>query len=211
MKFVMVVSTVIVVTTFTTGTGRAQGAAQSITTSRVDVVQLASGYRASKVVGAAVYNEDNEKIGTIDDLIVNPKDSATYVVLSVGGFLGIGTHLVAVPFSNLQIANKQMLLRGGTKDSLKLLPKFKYGATGWPYNRVTVDRPDLASRRRQEPVRHGSRQHASQRYSCALSSAGSAFIPLMQPTKLAASRSCALFAPQPRKLPSGISLHVRQG
>ncbi|QIE29417.1 PRC-barrel domain protein (plasmid) [Caballeronia sp. SBC1] len=128
MKFAMVVSAVIIVTTLTTGTGRAQGTAQSITTSRVDVVQLASGYRASKVVGATVYNENNDKIGTIDDLIVNPKDSATYVVLSVGGFLGMGTHLVAVPFSSLQIADKQILLRGGTKDSLKTLPEFKYAA-----------------------------------------------------------------------------------
>lgn len=128
MKFAMVVSAVIVVTTLTTGTVRAQGTAQSITTSRVDVVQLASGYRASKVVGATVYNENNDKIGTIDDLIVNPKDSATYVVLSVGGFLGMGTHLVAVPFSSLQVAGKQMLLRGGTKDSLKALPEFRYAA-----------------------------------------------------------------------------------
>ncbi|WP_408293584.1 PRC-barrel domain-containing protein [Paraburkholderia sp. RL17-373-BIF-A] len=92
------------------------------------MVKLASGYRASKVVGATVYNENRDKIGTIDDLIVNPKDSTTYVVLSVGGFLGLGTHLVAVPFSSLRIADRQMLLRGGTRDSLKTLPEFKYAA-----------------------------------------------------------------------------------
>jgi sporulation protein YlmC with PRC-barrel domain len=111
-----------------TGSSVAQGTAQSITTSQVDVVQLASGYRASKVVGAAVYDENRQRIGTVDDLVVSPKDSVTYVILSVGGFLGMGTHLVAVPFSTIEIADKQMLLRGGTRDSLKALPEFKYAS-----------------------------------------------------------------------------------
>jgi hypothetical protein len=52
----------------------------------------------------------------------------TYIILSVGGFLGMGTHLVAVPFSTIEISDKQMLLRGGTKDSLKALPEFKYAS-----------------------------------------------------------------------------------
>ena len=126
MKFAMFVSAVIVGVALTAGTLRAQGTAQSITASRVDVVQLASGYRASKIVGSDVFNENRDKIGTIDDLIVNPKDSVTYAILSVGGFLGLGTHLIAVPFGSLQVVDKQMRLPGGTKVSLKALPEFKY-------------------------------------------------------------------------------------
>jgi hypothetical protein len=49
-----------------------------------------------------------------------------YLVLSVGGFLGMGTHLVAVPFSSIQIVDKQIRLPGATRDSLKALPEFKY-------------------------------------------------------------------------------------
>jgi sporulation protein YlmC with PRC-barrel domain len=128
MKFTAVVSAVIVVTTLVTGTAGAQGTAQTITSSRVDVIELASGYRTSKVVGATIYDENRERIGTVDDLVVSPKDSVTYVILSVGGFLGLGTHLVAVPFSTIEIADKQMHLRGGTRESLKALPEFKYAS-----------------------------------------------------------------------------------
>jgi hypothetical protein len=109
---------------FATDTLRAQGTVQSITASRVDVVQLASGYRASTVIGSTVYNDGRDTIGTIDDLIVNLRDSVTYVILSVGGFLGLGTHLVAVPFGSLRVVDKQMHLPGATWDSLKALPKY---------------------------------------------------------------------------------------
>jgi hypothetical protein len=47
-------------------------------------------------------------------------------VLSVGGFLGMGTKYVVVPFSSLQVKDKQMVLPGATKDSLIALPAFKY-------------------------------------------------------------------------------------
>ncbi len=110
----------------TSGTTWAQGTQQSINASRVNVVQLASGYRASKIDGAPVFNRNKDKIGTIDDLIISPNDPVPYAVLSVGGFLGMNTHLVAVPFSSLQIVDKQVRMPDATKDSLKALPEFKY-------------------------------------------------------------------------------------
>ena len=123
MKFAIATCAVMPATAFATDTLRAQGTVQSITASRVDDVQLASGYRASKVIGSTVYNDGKDTIGTIDDLIVNPRDSVTYAILSVGGFLGLGTHLVAVPFGSLRVVDKQMHLPGATRDSLKTLPK----------------------------------------------------------------------------------------
>jgi len=128
MKFAIATYAVMLATAFATDTLRAQGTAQSITTSRIDVVQLASGYRASKVIGSTVYNESRDTIGTIDDLVVSPGDSATYAILSVGGFLGLGTHLVAVPFGSLHVVDKQMRLSGATRDSLKALPEFRYAS-----------------------------------------------------------------------------------
>jgi hypothetical protein len=47
-------------------------------------------------------------------------------VLSVGGFLGVGTKYVVVPYSSLQVHDKKMILPGATKDSLKALPEFRY-------------------------------------------------------------------------------------
>jgi hypothetical protein len=91
-----------------------------------DPASLATGYRTSKVVGSTVVNEANESVGTIDDLIVTPNEKVPFAVLSVGGFLGMGTKYVVVPFSSLEVKDKQMVLRGATKDSLKTLPEFKY-------------------------------------------------------------------------------------
>jgi sporulation protein YlmC with PRC-barrel domain len=94
---------------------------------RVDVARVALGHRASKLVGAAVVNNKDERIGTIDDLVVSPDDKVTYAILSVGGFLGIGSKLVAVPFDALQMVKEdRLMLPGATKEALRDLPEFKY-------------------------------------------------------------------------------------
>jgi PRC-barrel domain len=108
------------------GQASSQGAPQTITLMKVDPASLATGYRTSKVVGSTVVNEANETVGTIDDLIVTPSEKVPFAVLSVGGFLGMGTRYVVVPFSSLQVKDKRMVLPGATKDSLKALPEFKY-------------------------------------------------------------------------------------
>jgi hypothetical protein len=103
-----------------------QGAPQTLSMMKVDPQSLATGYRTSKVVGSAVVNEANETVGTIDDLIVTPSEKVPYAVLSVGGFLGMGTKYVVVPYSALEVNDKRMMFRGATKESLKSLPEFKY-------------------------------------------------------------------------------------
>jgi hypothetical protein len=105
-----------------------QGAPQTVTLMKVDPQTLATGYRTSKVVGSTVVNEADETVGTIDDLIVTSGGQTPYAVLSVGGFLGLGTRYVVVPFTSLKIVDKKMLLPGGTKDALKALPEFKYAS-----------------------------------------------------------------------------------
>jgi sporulation protein YlmC with PRC-barrel domain len=57
---------------------------------------------ASKIKGLNVYNQNNEKIGDISDLMLNKEGKIDDVVISVGGFLGIGSHDVAVKFSDLK-------------------------------------------------------------------------------------------------------------
>jgi hypothetical protein len=111
------------------GPAYSQGAPQTVTLMKVDPASLATGYRTSKVVGSTVINETNENVGTIDDLIVTPSDKVPFAVLSVGGFLGMGTKYVVVPFTSLQVKDKQMVLPGATKDSLKALPEFKYNTS----------------------------------------------------------------------------------
>jgi hypothetical protein len=106
----------------------AQGTPQTAGVMKVDPATVATGYRVSKVVGSTVVNEANETVGTIDDLIVTPGEQVPFAVLSVGGFLGMGTKYVVVPYSALKIQDKKMVLPGATKDSLNALPEFKYAS-----------------------------------------------------------------------------------
>jgi hypothetical protein len=108
------------------GGALAQGTPQTAAIMRVDPATVATGYRASKVVGSAVVNEANETVGTVDDLIVTPAEVVPFAVLSVGGFLGMGTKYVVVPYSALRFQDKKIVLPGATKESLKALPEFKY-------------------------------------------------------------------------------------
>ena len=106
----------------------AQGATQTVELAKVDVQKLSAGYRASKVIGSSVLNDANEAIGKIDDLLVSTDGKAPYAVLSIGGFLGMDTHLVVIPYDSLNLLDNKIVLPGGTKDTLKMLPEFKYAA-----------------------------------------------------------------------------------
>jgi sporulation protein YlmC with PRC-barrel domain len=106
----------------------AQGMPQTVELAKIDVQKLAAGYRASKVIGSSVVNEENEVIGKIDDLLISLDGKEPYAVLSIGGFLGMGTHLVAVPYETLKSTDDKIVLPGGTKNSLRMLPEFKYAS-----------------------------------------------------------------------------------
>jgi hypothetical protein len=106
----------------------AQGTPQTVELAKVDVQKLSAGYRASKVIGSSVVNDANETIGTVDDLLVSRDGKQPYAVLSIGGFLGMGNRLVVVPYETLKFADKKVMLPGGTKEGLKMLPEFKYAA-----------------------------------------------------------------------------------
>lgn len=106
----------------------AQGAPQTIALTQVDPTTLATGYRTSKVVGSTVYNAAGETVGTIDDLIVTPNDKVPFAVLSVGGFLGMGSKYVVVSYAALNVTEKKFILRDATKETLKSLPEYKYAS-----------------------------------------------------------------------------------
>jgi len=67
----------------------------------------ASGeWRASKMAGLRVYNDANENIGSINDLLMDKSGAVKIAVIGVGGFLGMGEHLVAIPYEKLKFANE---------------------------------------------------------------------------------------------------------
>jgi hypothetical protein len=64
-------------------------------------------WRAGRVIGQTVYNDNGQSIGTIDELLMDDSGKVTQAVISVGGFLGIGSKLVAVPFEQLKFQQNQ--------------------------------------------------------------------------------------------------------
>jgi hypothetical protein len=107
----------------------AQGTPQTVNLTKVDVIKVATGYRASKVIGASVVNEANDTVGKVDDVIIGQDGKSPFVVLSVGGFLGMGTKLIVLPYEQLKATENKLVLPGATKDALKDLPEFKYASS----------------------------------------------------------------------------------
>jgi sporulation protein YlmC with PRC-barrel domain len=110
------------------GSGMApSGASASSTASSTKYFTAEHRVRAAKVVGASVYNDQNQSIGSIDDILMSDQDhKATTAVISVGGFLGMGSKLVSVPFDQLKIENDRIVMPGATKTSLQGMPEYRY-------------------------------------------------------------------------------------
>jgi sporulation protein YlmC with PRC-barrel domain len=86
---------------------------------------------SSNVVGLDIYNGQNDKIGKIQDVAFDASKQVTGYILSVGGFLGMGTHYVAVDPNSVNVSydaeNKVWRASmNATKDQLKSAPEFKY-------------------------------------------------------------------------------------
>ena len=78
------------------------------------------------VLGQAVYNDKDEKVGSVDDIIITPDKAVSYAIVGTGGFLGLAKHDVAIPVSQLQLVDKKLVLPGATKEALKAIPEFQY-------------------------------------------------------------------------------------
>src|ERR1700743_1459456 len=84
----------------------------STTSSSTTSSSYQGDWRPSKVVGLNVYNDNNEKLGSINDLLMDKSGSIKAVVLGVGGFLGMGEHLGAVPLAKVKFVNEPVVYTG---------------------------------------------------------------------------------------------------
>ena len=78
-----------------------------------------------QVLGKTVFNEKDETIGTIDDIIVAPDKAVSYAIIGAGGFLGVGRRDVAIPVNQLREDSGRFILAGGSKDAIKAMPEFE--------------------------------------------------------------------------------------
>jgi sporulation protein YlmC with PRC-barrel domain len=98
--------------------GRAMAATSSLSTMH---------WLASDIYKADVYDNAEDKIGVVTDLIVDNSGNVTTAVVSVGGLLGVGKKDVAVPFKSLKVESrdgKDWLVLNQTKEDLKMAPAF---------------------------------------------------------------------------------------
>jgi hypothetical protein len=84
---------------------------------------------ANAVIGAKVRNDNKDTVGTVEDLYIDASGAIKTVVVSVGGFLGIGAKDVAVKWTDIKQTRdgkSVMLLTNLNKDQLKAMPDYKY-------------------------------------------------------------------------------------
>jgi sporulation protein YlmC with PRC-barrel domain len=77
-----------------------------------DTSSFRGSWRTSKLVGLNVYNDSNESIGSVNDLLTDKSGDIKAVVIGVGGFLGIGEHLVAVPLDKVKFVDEPIAYTG---------------------------------------------------------------------------------------------------
>ena len=103
------------------------GGTTTVATSITQTTQIAMGWSVKKtLLGKSIYNEEGQKVGKVDDLIISPDRSVSYVIVGAGGFVGIGRHDVAVPVSQINDQGGKLVLTGATKQMIKALPQFTY-------------------------------------------------------------------------------------
>ena len=87
-------------------------AAPAAAATATDTSSFKGNWRASKVVGLSVYNDSNESIGSINELLMDKTGGIKAVVIGVGGFLGVGEHLVAMPLDKVKFVNEPVAYTG---------------------------------------------------------------------------------------------------
>jgi sporulation protein YlmC with PRC-barrel domain len=111
------------------GTAAAQvaGGTTTVEASIIESTRLAMGWSVKKtLLGKTIYNDAGEKVGKVEDLIITPDRSVSYVIVGAGGFIGIGRHDVAIPVTQIQDKTGKLIMAGATKDMIKAMPQFTY-------------------------------------------------------------------------------------
>lgn len=84
------------------------------------------GVKAGDLIGKDVYNGNGDRIGEIDDIILNRSSKATAAVVGVGGFLGVGERKVALPMNQLAMKGDRVVAATSmTKDDLERMAEYQ--------------------------------------------------------------------------------------
>lgn len=78
------------------------------------------------LLGKSVYNQNNERVGAINDLIIGPEGTISHVIVAAGGFVGEPRHDVAIEAASLETRSGRFYVDGATRENIKAVPKFEY-------------------------------------------------------------------------------------
>jgi hypothetical protein len=89
--------------------------------------EVSLGWSAKRqILGQPVFNGRDERVGSIDDIIVAPDKAVSYAIINAGGFTELTKHDVAIPVSQLKLVDNKLVLAGATKEALRASPPFEY-------------------------------------------------------------------------------------
>ena len=94
--------------------------------------KIVNGWSAKKsILGHDVYNDaaKPEKVGKVEDIIIDPEGAVSYAIVNASKYMGLSSHLVAVPVHQFKLENNRITLPGATKDGLRNVPVFHYAKT----------------------------------------------------------------------------------
>ncbi|MFT0850763.1 PRC-barrel domain-containing protein [Achromobacter sp. F4_2707] len=112
--------------TSSTTTGANAPGMETRTDSSTATTEAITGWSAKDdLIGKSVFNENDEKIGDVNDLVITSDGQTMYLLVGAGGFLGMGSKDVAVPYDRFERRDDRILLSGYTKEQLKALPEVK--------------------------------------------------------------------------------------
>ena len=87
-----------------------------------ELQEVVKGWSVKRtVLGQSVYNDKDERVGSVDDIIITPDKAVSYAIIGTGGFLRL-----AIPVSQFKLVDKKLVLPGATKEALKAIPEFQY-------------------------------------------------------------------------------------
>ena len=112
----------------TPGLAQAQVAGSTVLgVAAAELREVATGWSAKRqVLGRPVFNDKNQKVGTVDDIIISPDKAVSYAIVGAGGFLGVAKHDVAIPVNQFTQTDGKLVLAGATKEAIKAMPPFEY-------------------------------------------------------------------------------------
>src|SRR5215468_2417627 len=122
------------------------------------VVGSPTAVDAAKLIGRNVVNTNGDTVGEIDSVVIDQSGKVRYVIVGVGGFLGIGKKDVALAWSDMTISdNGEGVTTNATKDQLKALPEHKFPesvkpGTVYSYDEAVKSNPTLGSPEQTAPA-----------------------------------------------------------